>query len=91
MTERLPGWPWTNALPARISWYREALALQRPRQVQGCNDDGQQESDETDVGPRSANSYSGSGEHPDEPGAHQERKEHAATHCSTHATRSDQP
>ena len=27
MTERLPGWPWGRALPARVSWYREALAL----------------------------------------------------------------
>lgn len=31
MTERMPGWPWPNALPARVSWYREALALQAPR------------------------------------------------------------
>ncbi len=31
MTERLPGWPWTNALPARVGWFRKALSLQHPR------------------------------------------------------------
>lgn len=31
MTEHVKGWPWGRALPARVGWFREALALQRAR------------------------------------------------------------
>lgn len=45
MTEVRKGVPWGRALPSGVSWFREALALQRPRREPGNKDADRQDSE----------------------------------------------